>query len=254
MHNSQGRKLAIITGGTKGFGKAIALQLGNKYDLALIYVKDSQSADLTTNEIQSQSGAIVKSYQLDISDFSAAKKIHDQIANDFNNHVSILVNCAGVALKNLFIMESLEDHRKSFEVNYFGTMNMCKLVLPSMLRNKFGRIINFSSNSVGVSMRGSTAYCSSKAALEKFSEILGGEVIRSGVTVNTIRPGISDTEMSHDFLEGLDEKGYQDLLMPSGQLIRSEEIAKTVLFLIDSNQINSSTITVDTGHALFKKL
>jgi 3-oxoacyl-[acyl-carrier protein] reductase len=251
--NSQNRKLAIITGGTKGFGKHIALRLSSKFDLALIYTNDTINAENALKEIQSSSSGMIRLYKLDVSDFELAEKIHDQINADFNKTVSILVNSAGVALKNLFVMEDLLDHKRVFEVNYFGAIHMCKLILPSMLKEKFGRIINISTNNVSINTRGSTAYCASKSALEKFSEILGGEVARSLITVNCIRPGMADTEMSKEYLNSLSEKSYQDLLLPSGQLINGEEVARTVEFLIESNQINSTTITVDTGHALFKK-
>jgi 3-oxoacyl-[acyl-carrier protein] reductase len=254
MSNVKGKKsLAVITGGTKGFGKGIATRLSSHYDLALIFNKDTENAQKVLEEFSS-STCLVRVYQCDISDEVLSKKIYEKIKEDFQMEASVLVNSAGVAIKSLFIMESLADHKRSFEINYFGAINMCKLVLPSMMKEKYGRIINISSNNVSINNRGSAAYCASKAALEKFSDILGGEVARSGVTVNTIRPGISKTEMSQDYLDSLSKEDYQELLRPSGQLISPEEVAKAVEFLINSVQINSSTLTVDCGHALFRKI
>ncbi|MBC7538066.1 MAG: SDR family oxidoreductase [Bacteriovorax sp.] len=254
MSNVKGKKsLALITGGTKGFGKRIAARLSNHYNLALIFYNDTENAKKVLEEFSSDT-CLVKIYQCDVSDEMLSKKVYEKIKEDFQMEASVLVNSAGVAIKNLFIMESLSDHKRSFEVNYFGTINMCKLVLPAMMKDRFGRIINLSSNNVSINNRGSAAYCASKAALEKFGDILGGEVARSGVTVNTIRPGISKTDMSQDYLDTLSKEDYQELLQPSGQLINPDEIAKAVEFLINSTQINSSTLTVDCGHALFRKI
>ncbi len=249
-------KLAIITGGTKGFGKSIALRLGKDYELALLYKSDKKNAIDTQNELEMLYKKMfdVRIYQCDVSDLSQVTTTYLQIKNDFQKGASVLVNSAGIALKELFILENILDHKKSMDINYFGPIHMCKVVLSDMSRAKFGRIINLSSNNVSINNRGSSAYCASKAALEKFSQILGGEVSKLGITVNVIRPGISDTNMANNYLENLSKENYQELLAPSGELIDGNEIAKAVEFLIDSRQINSSTITVDTGHALFSKI
>lgn len=250
---SEIRPLAIITGGTKGFGKSIAERLVPRFQLALIFKSDAVNAQSVLAQLHSISKN-VSIYQCDISDSVALEETYLRITKDFKTDPAILVNSAGIAHKSLSVMESLFEHRQMFEVNYFAVVHLCKLALPSMLRKKYGRIINISTNNVLINNRGSGAYCASKSALEKFGEILGGEVARSGVTVNSIRPGMSDTEMSRDYLKSLSPESYNDLLLPTGELIEPSEIARTVEFLIDSKQINSSTITVDTGHALFRKV
>lgn len=253
MAVSESKPLAIITGGTKGFGRSIAEKLAPQYRLALIYKSDNANAVAFLNSLNAGDDQ-VRLYQCDLSDSSAIEAAYQSIVADFKTDPSVLVNSAGVAHKSLSVMESLTEHRNVFAVNYFAAVQLCKLVLPSMLRTKYGRIINISTNNVLINNRGSGAYCASKIALEKFGEVLGAEVSRSGVTVNSIRPGMSDTEMSRDYLNSLSSENYTDLLLPSGELIVPEEIARTVLFIIESRQMNSSTITVDTGHALFKKV
>lgn len=248
------RLLAIITGGTKGIGKATALRLSDRYDLALLFSSDQKAADETIDILNKKSTGQFISYQCDVSKLVLVEKTLSQLKSDFTSPVSVLVNCAGVAIKSLFLMEDHQQHIRSFEVNYFGAVHLIKTILPEMVRNKHGRIINLSSNNVSINNRGSGAYCASKMALEKFSEILGGEVARSGVTVNNIRPGIIDTEMSHDYLTALTSEQFKTLTGPTEKLIDADEIARTVEFLIDSPQINCSTITVDSGHALFRKV
>lgn len=253
MTVSETKPLAIITGGTKGFGKGIAEKLAPRFRLALIYKSDSANAQAVLSSLKPLSTDI-RIYQCDLTDSDGLEKTYHSITRDFGCDPFVLVNCAGVAHQSLSVMESLSDHKHSFAVNYFAAVQLCKLVLPSMLRQKSGRIINIISSNVSINYRGTGAYCASKVALEKFGEILGAEVCRSGITVNSIRPGWSKTEMTHDYLNSLSTESYQDLLQPSGELISPEEIGRTVEFLIDSRQINSSTITVDTGHALFRKV
>lgn len=253
MTGQNAKPLALITGGTKGFGKSIAESLASRFRIALIYKSDKANADEFTKVLTSK-GALVLSYQCDLADQVLLEKTYQKIIADFKTEPFVLINSAGIAHKSLSVMESLAEHRQLFEVNYFAAVQLSKLVLPAMLRAKSGRIINLSTNNVLINTRGSSAYCASKSALEKFSEVLGGEVARSGVTVNCVRPGMAATEMSTDYLKSLSEEDTKELLQPSGELISPEEIARTVEFLIDSKQINSSVITVDTGHALFKKI
>ncbi len=254
MTSEHKRPLAVITGGTKGIGKETAIRLATRFDLALIYSADAVSAEATIKILMQQAQGTFKSYQCDVSQSAEVAKLMEKCKEDFVSPASVLINGAGVALKSLFLMEDHQQHIRSFEVNYFGAVNMIKIFLPEMVRQKFGRIINLSSNNVSINNRGSGAYCASKMALEKFSEILGGEVAKSGVTVNNIRPGIIDTEMSHDYLKRLSADQFKNLTGPTEKCIDASEIGRTIEFLIDSSQINSSTITVDSGHALFRKV
>jgi NAD(P)-dependent dehydrogenase (short-subunit alcohol dehydrogenase family) len=246
--------LAIITGGTRGLGKASAVKLSSKYDLAIIYRDDSVNAFETLREIEKIQGKHkrVKIYKCDVSNFNEVQDTYSKIVSDFQQEASILINAAAVSVANLFILDDVLNQKKSMDVNYFGAVHMCKVVLPGMHRMKYGRVINFSSNATSVNVRGLTAYCASKAALEKFSQILGGEVAKNGITVNVVRPGISETNMSKEYIESLGKDRYKEMLMPSGELIDGVEVANAVQFIINSRQVNASVITVDSGHALFQ--
>ncbi len=220
----------------------------------MIFLSDSTKANETLQELSLISTNRIKIYQCDISDYVLVQNTYNSIKEDFKKSPKILVNSAGIAWNDLFLLESIENHRRSFEINYFGPMHMSKVCLPDMIRAKYGRIINLSSNNVSINNRGSTAYSASKIALEKFSHVLGGEVAKYGITVNTIRPGIINSEMSQNYLNEMSEQKFEELTAPTGLLNESNEIAKTVEFLIKSNNINSTSITVDSGHALFRKV
>lgn len=249
MTNSKTKQLAIITGGTKGLGLAIAEMLAPHYNLALIYLSDNKAAEAAEKKI---ADAFLQ--QCDITHASEVENAVKRIKEHFQTHCSVLINCAGIAVKDLFLMENPADHRKTFETNYFGAVNVIRSVLPDMARNKYGRIVSLSTNNVSINNRGSGAYCASKAALEKFCEILGGEVARSGITVNLVRPGMVETQMSASYLSGLNEEEFKSLTSPNEKLISAVEVARAVKFLVESEHINSSIITVDSGHALFRKV
>jgi len=247
------KKLAIVLGGTKGIGKGVALQLADQFDLALVYSNDDLTADSTVAECR-KINPFVKHFRCDASKLEESRSLYKEITKDFNRTPDVLVNTIGISINNLFLLDNFDEHIRSFEVNYFAPVIWCKLVVPDMIRNKFGRIINFSSNNVLKNSKGSSSYCASKAALEKFSTILGVEVAKYNITVNVIQPGIVRTTMSEGYINKLSENEYEDLVSPTGKLIEVSEIAKTVRFLIESNQINSAILTVDSGHALYRKI
>ncbi len=249
---NQDKKLAIVLGGVRGIGKGVAISLADNFDLALIYVHDDKVAQDAVNECK-KINPNVKSYKCDASNIELSKKTYEAIKKDFNKTPSVLVNTIGISINNLFLLDSFEEHQRHFDVNYFAPYYWCKMVVPDMIRNNYGKIINFSSNNVSNNTKGSISYCASKAALEKFSTILGGEVAKYNITVNVIRPGIIRTTMSEDYINKLSQNEFKDLVSPTGEMIEVSEIAKTVKFLIDSRQVNSTVITVDSGHALYRK-
>ena len=136
----------------------------------------------------------------------------DQVRNGIKGlglkRVYGLINCAGIASMNLFLTTPMDTARGILTTNAFGTMNVCAAVLPAMIRNRGGRIINFSSIAVGIGLEGESVYVASKAAVEAFGRVLAKEVGGYGITVNTVSPNPVDT----DLIAGVDEAKIDSLV------------------------------------------
>lgn len=249
------RPLALITGGTKGIGAAAAIELGEIYDLALMFHSDEVQASVTATKLKEKYPvAKILTYKADLTKHVEIKSTYDKIKRDFAATPHVLVNSAGKSSPCLAMVEAMESFRNMIEINYLGAVNITKLVVKDMCKSGFGRVINISSSSAADALAGHAAYSSSKVALEKFGAILGGEVARYGVTVNSVRSGLVATSMTEKWLDSFDKnsKEYKSILGPAGKLIEKESVAKAIVFLINSPQINCSIFTVDGGYSAFK--
>lgn len=249
------RPLAIITGGTKGIGEAAAFELAGSFDLALIYHSDEAGATEAVAKIKlKDSDSRILAYKSDITKHSEIKVTYDKIKKNFGCSPQVLINSAGKSSPCLAMMEAMQSFRDMIEVNYLGAVNLTKLVVKDMCKNNFGRVINISSSSAADALAGHAAYSSSKVALEKFGAILGGEVAKYGVTVNSVRSGLVATKMTENWLESFDKnsKEYISILGPSGKLIERESVAKAIAYLVNAPQTNCSIFTVDGGYSEFK--
>ena len=143
-----------------------------------------------------------------------------------------LINCAGVASMNLFLTTPLTTIRRVFEINALGTINLCSVLLPAMIRNGEGRIINFSSIAAKIGLEGEALYVASKAAVEAFSRVLAKEVSGYGITVNTVSPNPIDT----DLLAGVNEQKIQKLIHEHQAVKRKgelDDVLNVVRFYLD---------------------
>lgn len=239
-------KVALVTGGSRGIGKSIAIELAKKgYHVIINFNKDESGADETLKLIN-RDGGKASIYRCDISQFSMVGKMIEDIVKLFGN-IDILVNNAGISKIGLFMDASEKDWDDIINVNLKGVFNCCRAVINPMIMAERGSIINISSiwGNVGASCE--VIYSASKGGINSFTKALAKEIASSGIRVNAISPGVIETDMNK-FLSPEEKK---DLLqeIPMGKLGKAEDIAKLVVFLSseNSNYITGQVITVDGG-------
>ncbi|MBU3102791.1 elongation factor P 5-aminopentanone reductase [Clostridium gasigenes] len=239
-------KVALVTGASRGIGKAIALELSRDGASVIInYSKDDNGAELTLVEIIANGGS-AKLLKGDISSFEKSKIIIDEAIKMFGK-IDILVNNAGISQIGLFMDSSEEDIDAIIGTNLLGAMYLSKHVLPHMISKGCGNIVNISSmwGEVGASCE--VLYSASKGGLNLFTKALAKEVALSGVRVNAIAPGIIETEMN-SFL-GEEERKALEEEIPMGRFGDAKEIGKAVSFLCDDNckYLTGQIIRIDGG-------
>lgn len=217
------KKTAIITGASRGIGKAAAFALAECGYIPIInYVKSRDKAEY----IAEKTGGIA--FCADVSDSEAVRKMADISYNKFGG-IDVLVNNAGISVSGLFNEISPEQEQRMIDVNIKGVFNCTRHVLPYMINAKYGRIINISSmwGEVGASCE--VHYSAAKAAVIGFTKALAKEVGPSGITVNCITPGMIMTDMNSQYSEN-DLNALKDET-PLGRLGMPSDIANAVSFL-----------------------
>ena len=216
----------------------------------------SQAVHETAKTIQTL-GQKATSFIVDVSDSSQVEKAAQQIRDQFG-HLDILVNNAGIAHFALFMEMSDEQRDRLFKVNFIGAWNCCRAVLPFMIRQTYGRIVNVSSvTGPRVATPGLTAYSATKGAISALTRSLALEVAADGITVNAILPGFIDTAltkpMADDF--GMDDKNFSQWLqksIPMQRLGTIEELGHLAVFLAsaESGYITGQEIVIDGGNTI----
>ena len=239
-------KVAFITGATRGIGKQIALTLANEgYDIVLNYRKENEELAEIKEQIESIGRKCVP-VQGDVSNFEDCEKMVKQIAEEFG-HIDVLVNNAGITKDNLIIRMKKEDFEDVINVNLQGTFNVTKNVVPYMMKQRNGRIINISSV-VGVAGNaGQTNYSASKAGIIGFTKSLAKEVASRNIFVNAIAPGFIQTDMT-DVLKNEVKENIANSI-PLKRMGTAKDVANLVKFLAseDSSYITGQVINVDGG-------
>ena len=239
-------KVALVTGASRGLGKAIALQLASDGAQVVVnYATSSDKAEEVVSTIQSGGGKAL-AMQADVSNLEEVEKMVDTIYEQFGQ-IDILVNNAGVTRDELLISMEREDWDKVISTNLGGLFNCTKAVAKYMMVQKSGRIINMSSVAGERGGRGQSNYAASKGAVNAFTRSVAMELARKKITVNAVAPGVVATEMSSEVI-----RRAQDIILDSVALKRlgqPEEIAKVVAFLAsdDSSYITGEIIRVDGG-------
>jgi 3-oxoacyl-[acyl-carrier protein] reductase len=240
-------KVAIVTGGSRGIGRAIVLELIHSGAKVLFtYLKSDQAASLLLDEIKELGGS-AEAVKSDSREYSQAKNVIDETIKKFGR-LDILVNNAGIIKdKALMLMEPSEWH-EVIETNLTGYFNMAKACIVTMMKQKSGNIINISSVAGVVGTPRQVNYASAKAGIVGLTKSLAKEVASYNIRVNAVAPGYIETDMTKD----LKNKEALLKLIPSGRLGRTNEVAKVVSFLASdkSSYITGQVIKVDGGLAI----
>lgn len=242
-------KTAIVTGASRGIGKAIALKFADLgANVAFMHVGDGEKAEETVKELEAK-GIKAKAYECDVSDFEASKQLVADIIEEFGE-VHILVNNAGIVRDGLILSMKESDFDAVINVNLKGTFNMTKSIYQHFMKKRRGRIINISSI-VGITGNaGQANYASAKAGIIGLTKSVAKELGSRNVTANAIAPGFIRTDMT----DGMPEKAREAALasIPLKRPGEVEDIANTAAFLAsdEASYITGEVIRVDGGMAI----
>jgi len=235
-------KLALVTGGTRGIGAAIATKLkADGYEVISTYIGHPESAEKFSNETG------IKTYKFDVAYFESCQKGVEQIEQDTGKSIDILVNNAGITKDRFLHKMSADEWNAVINTNLNSVFNMTRNVIEKMRNNKFGRIINISSINGLKGQIGQANYSAAKAGLIGFSKAVAQENANKGVTVNVIAPGYVGTDM----VKKIDEKILQGIVsqIPVGRLAEPSEIAALTSYLISDQAgfITGATFSINGG-------
>ena len=238
-------KTAVVTGGSRGIGKAICLKFAeNGADIAFLYAGNTVKAEESLKELE-KLGVKAKAYQCDVADADAVAAVVKEIVKDFGG-IHILVNNAGITKDKLVPMMKAADFDAVVDTNLKGTFYMIKGVYPLFLKQKGGKIINISSVSGLMGNPGQANYSASKAGVVGLTKSVAKELAGRGICCNAIAPGFISTEMT----ENLENNALKDAI-PMKRFGDAEEVAKLALFLASehSDYITGEVIRIDGGLA-----
>ncbi len=239
-------KIALVTGGSRGLGRAMCLALASAgATMAINYLKESQQAREVKDTIL-QRGGKAEIFQADVSKKEEAEKLVAKVVNTFQG-VDILVNNAGIRSDELFVRMTDEKWDKVIQVNLYSTYYVTKAVIPYMLKKKWGRIINVTSLGPFVGSPGQTNYTASKMALVGFTHSLARELAPKGITANLIAPGLIETDFTRDLQERFVDVVIKAI--PLGRFGKPSEVAGAVVFLAseEASYITGNTLHINGG-------
>jgi 3-oxoacyl-[acyl-carrier protein] reductase len=245
MLDSLEGKTALVTGGSRGIGKAIARTLARDGAEVVLTGRSLESATAAADEIRAEGGK-VRAAALDITDDASVKATLAEVV-EACGIIAILVNNAGITSDNLLLRMKPDDWDSVLDTNLSGVYRVCRAVVPSMVRARHGRVVNITSVVAAIGNPGQTNYAAAKAGIEGFTRSLARELASRDVTVNCVAPGFIDTDMTRS----LDERARERLLeqIPLRRLGTGDDVAEAVRFLVgnDGTYITGTTLHVNGG-------
>lgn len=239
-------KIALVTGGARGIGRAISLELAHSgADVAINYGGSEAAAKELATEIE-QLGRKALIVQANVADSEAVQNMVKQVVEHFGR-LDILVNNAGITRDNLVMRMKDEEWDEVINVNLKGVYNCIKAVTRTMMKQRFGRIINISSVVGVLGNAGQANYVAAKAGVIGLTKTMARELCTRGITVNAVAPGFIETDMTAKLSEDVQEGILSQV--PLARLGRPEEVAKVVRFLSseDAAYMTGQTLHVDGG-------
>lgn len=241
------KKVALITGSSKGIGKATAIEFAKKgYSVVINYLTDKENAQKIASYLEQEYKTETLVIKADVSDEKQVKNMVEETINKFEK-IDVLVNNAGIAIDKEFEDRTVEDWKRTLEVNTIGTFLVSKYVSENMLKNKNGKIINISStNGINTLYPSSIDYDASKAAIINLTYNLAIQ-FAPYINVNAVAPAWVNTPMNAELPKELIEEETEKIYKK--RFAKPEEIAKVITFLAseDANYINGTVIKVDGG-------
>lgn len=242
-------KTAIVTGGSRGIGRAIVLMLaGQGCNVAFNYHKNADLAKKLVVEVK-KLGVRCEASQVDIKDFDAVKKWIDEAKEKFGQ-LDILVNNAGIIIDKALMLMSKTDWQEVIDTDLTGVFNATRSCIVTFLKQKSGDIVNISSVSGVIGLPRQSNYSAAKGGVNAFTKSLAKEVAAYGIQVNAVAPGFIDTEILNDLPQEQKDKILE--IVPLGRLGTTDDVSNCVKFLLSeqAQYITGQVIQVDGGLAI----
>jgi len=242
----QGR-VALVTGSSRGIGKEIARVIARAGAEVIVAARGLEGARATADEISGDGGRAT-AVAMDISDDESVVRIVDELKKAYDT-IPLLVNNAGIVRDNLILRMKQHEWDDVIGTNLTGIYRLCRALVPSMVRARFGRIVNITSVVGRVGNPGQTNYAAAKAGVEGLTRSLARELSTRNITVNCVAPGFIDTDMTRDLSEDARERLLSQV--PMGRLGTPKDVASAVLFLLGDGAAYVTGTTIDVNGGMY---
>lgn len=246
MTDTLAGQTALVTGGSRGIGRAIARRLASMGALVFVnYVSNADAAAETVRAIEADGGRAT-ALAFDVGQAEAVRAAMTRIVDE-GGRLDILVNNAGLAIDGLVLRFNDDDWNRVLQTNLTGAYQCAKAAVRTMIRRRYGRIVNLSSVVADMGNSGQTAYSAAKAGVVGFTRSLAREVASRGITVNAVAPGLVDTDMAAELSAG--QRDAYTGLIPVGRMGTPDDVAAAVAFLVgpETGYITGHVLHVNGG-------
>lgn len=244
------RKVALVTGGSRGIGRAVVRALAARDCHVIINYHSHQDAAERLRDEVDQAGGRASIARADVAEFTAVQDMIRATREEFGR-LDVLVNCAGILEERLFFFMDMASFWRVLQVNLGGTANTCKAASALLGKHKAGRVINLSSIAASHGTTGLSAYACSKAAVEALTRVLARELASAGIRVNAIAPGLVATDMTES-MRSAETRDRAIAQQPIARIGQPEEVASLVTYLaLDApDYLTGEIIRLDGGAAI----